>query len=160
MENAKPEEGSRLSGVLLLLGGVALLLFAAVVVARIAGPLAGMIAPPNPPVPEGAEKEISRHKEAGIDEWVYATEMNACDVLAFYEDRGGSCIIDESACISGETQSSTPDGGPLPMGRCSGAENFSIFSYRWEVYVHYAYPDGLTRFVLARDVNWLGGTGE
>jgi len=149
--NAAPRRPIALFIVLIFAFGLALILGFNVL--RV---LYGVIAPPLPPLP-GGMTEVSHESEAyGADVWSYTTTANPCEVLAFYEAQGGTCVTSPLEC----TGSLYPnlDTPSSQVGRCHGSVEFSIFHMQWwsEVVRNRESTDTPTILNLEREVFWIG----
>ena len=144
---------------LVLAIGVGAVVVAAILIARVASPLAGLISPADPPFFQPATLVEHRNPEYGVDEWLYATDLSGCDVYAWYEAQADSC---RPAPINRcqEAQSSPLQSGTYSVGYCQGHVSFGEFTSDWEIYISGGYnePDGNTRYLIAREVDWLPRT--
>ncbi len=138
--------------------GLAALVFAVLVIARIAVPLAGLLGPAEPPLFEPATLLERRAPDAGVDEWLYATSASGCEVYRWYAQRAAFCRASPDAgCASQETD---PDqNGEYGVGYCQGSEPFGDFAARWEIFISAGYNEdsGRTRFLIVREIDWMGG---
>jgi len=126
---------------LAVLAMIAALVFAVLILARVAGPLYGLIFPVDPPVPDNAEETEHVKPDKGAEYWIYRTEMPGEDVAAFYEDEGGQCWYTDYG-------SSRPEGTPYSVARCSGQHEAGGLEVSWEVYIFsgYSKQEGPTVF--------------
>lgn len=114
-----------------------------------------ILSPPDAPLPAGVN-EISHQSIAyGVDEWVYGTDQDGCEIIAFFLENDGVCRIPPGTCVS---DGFVPQSNSFQnVGNCNGSEEFSIFLMRWRVTVTTGYLSGdHTRFNLRREVIWTG----
>jgi hypothetical protein len=121
------------------------------------GMLWGIIAPPEPPVPPGVRLLDYRNEAYGVDTWTYGTDQDVCDLVAFYQDQGGTCTIVPPRCHP------APD-SIIPrsdewIASCSGEQAFTAFTMHWRFDV--PLRSGLTnqvrmRFEVSRRIFWAG----
>ena len=131
-----------------LLAMVAALVAAGLVLWRVAGPLHGLLFPPDVPVPPGADLVRHEKPEQGAPSWVYRTTFAGSDVAAFYEREGGSCHY---APLPGYVADPAQlRGGPYAVATCTGKKEAAGLGVAWKVYIHSGYPDpdGPTVFQL------------
>jgi len=161
-EAVAPEEPiqPRRPGWLVLVIGVAAVGFAALVIALVAGPLAGLLGPADPPFFSPATLVEHRNPQYGVDEWLYASDQPGCEVYLWYKAQPGAtcrpspvnpCVEGQSAPLQDDTYS---------VGYCQGHVPFGEFTSDWEIYISDGYngSDGRTQYLLAREVNWLPST--
>jgi hypothetical protein len=123
------------------------------------GVLYGVIFPPDPPLPPGADEISHDSGSYGVDEWVYGSDDDACDVVRYYEAEGGLCVYTPGVC--GESGFEYNGPGTQNAGQCSGYIDFSIFSMTWDAAISGGYDDdGQTRIQLQREVLWTGSPPE
>lgn len=135
-----------------LLLGVAALALALVIGSQVIGVLYSIIAPPAPPLPEGATVLEHTNADYGVDEWLYGTDQSACDVVEFYEHNGADCRLGSGGCAGEGTATQ-----PQSVAQCEGRQQFSIFAMRWNVIVATGYKqDGQTHFRLTSEIFWTG----
>lgn len=141
----------------MLLGGAALAL-AVLIGTQVIGVLYSIIAPPSPPLPEGAHLLSHTGLDYGVDDWLYGTDENACAVARFFQDRGGVCRVTVGECEGDSSRLLEPaPAEPQHVAQCVGEVYFSIFAMRWEVTIASGYEkDGQTHFGLSREVFWTG----
>lgn len=152
---SSPAQSSQRVFWFLLALGVSLIL-ALVVGRRVVGVLYSIVAPPDAPLPTDT-REISHTSAAyGVDEWVYGTDQNACELVSFYIDQQGECRIAPNACSETNFGATEPTPGEH-VARCTGVIPFSIFTMRWEAIIATNYVvDGRTHFRLLREIFWTG----
>lgn len=157
-DDTSPEESSgRLSLPCLIMTLIAavLLVFAVLFATRIFGVLYGIVFPANPPLPTGLVRLEHNNLAYGVDEWVYGTEQDGCEILDYYQRNGGTCSIAPGICGPSGFQRS--GFSSQNIGACTGTEEFSIFAMRWEMNVTSGYRSPpTTRFSLRREVFWTG----
>lgn len=141
----------------ILLGGAALAL-AVLIGTQVIGVLYSILAPPSPPLPEGARLLSHTGFDYGVDDWLYGTDERACTVARFYQEQGGVCRVSVGDCEGDSSMRLGPaPAEPQNVARCVGEVYFSIFAMRWEVTIASGYEkDGQTRFSLSREVFWTG----
>ncbi len=136
--------------------GLGSLLVAIAIIASVAGPLAGLVSPPDPPLFEPSRLVEHRGLAYGVDEWDYTSETPGCEVYAWYQARAESCLSDPvSSCPAGRTDPA--QAGSSGVGYCQGTIAFGEFSADWVVYISDGYNtgDGRAHFSIAREVNWM-----
>ncbi len=151
----EPQAGgrSRRPVLLLVLTGAALPL-ALFVATQVLGVLVGIVSPPDPPLPEGAERISANSPAYGVDDRVYSVPEGACAVLDYYLAQGASCRVGPLQCGTG---GGTLAGGGAMVARCYGTAPFSIFDQGYEVIISRAQQGGAnTELRLIREVYWLG----
>ncbi len=121
------------------------------------GILYSIIFPPAPPLPEAVIEIRHDNIDYGVDDWLYRTSMNACDLVRFYEIKGGECRIVANMCDDDSAPVSYSNAAQQ-VATCSGEVIFNIFAYRWEanIAVDKRFEDGETQFNLLREVFWTG----
>jgi len=148
--------GRRFPWLLILLAVV--LVLALVIGTQIVGVLVAIVAPPEPPVPAGAKQLSYASQEQSIDEWVYASTANACEIVNFYRENGGICIVDPVWCFDDQNVSPRAGTGWQPVATCSADVTFSIFAMRWRAKISGGHDDsGQTEVQLSREISWSGG---
>lgn len=139
-----------------LLGLVAALAFAVLVLTRICPVLSGLVFPPDPPLPAGDVRELQPRQNTGVgrDEWLYGTNVNACEVIRFYEDRIGGCQYDANInCTVGGGRVPDLPGVALPAGVCQGKQSIGAMQITWTVRIATNYNEGgVTHFRITREV--------
>lgn len=115
----------------------------------------GLVFPPDAPVPDGSTLIEHENFAYGVDEWLYGTQVNPCDVVTFYLESDANCRVSPGQCGIGITD---PVGQSVQnVATCSGNTSFSIFDMGWEVTIAAGYRTGdPTRFRLRREVFWIG----
>ncbi len=129
--------------------------FAIFVGARICPTLSGVVLPPDPPLPSGANITLltRESKGVGLDEFLYGTDVHGCQIAQYYKTRLANCIYDpDSNCTSGGVP-------PLQAGvanfiaQCTGADSFGAYRLTWTVYISTGYAEqGRTHFRVIREV--------
>jgi hypothetical protein len=108
---------------------------ALVILARIGGPLSGLLFPSGVPVPDGADEIDHVKPEKGAEYWIYSTEDSGRDVAAFYEQKGGTCRYTV-------TSSSQPaPTGSYSVARCLGRKGHEGVETSWEVFIAEGYSE-------------------
>ena len=141
---------------LAVVAGLAVLVCGGLVIARIAAPLAGLLAPADPPFFSPARLLERRMPETGVDEWLYATEASGCEVYDWYAARADVCRLNPGvSCAPDETDPA--ETGSFSVGYCQGSKPFGDFAADWEIYISDGYNDenGRTRFLIAREIDWI-----
>jgi len=139
-----------------LLGLVIAFAFAIFIGVRIIPTLSALVAPPDPPRPPApATLMLHENKGAGLDEFLYGTEMSGCEVARYYEKLLGDCTYDpDSRC-------GVPGSGPIVspgaignIGRCEGKQTIGAYRVSWIVYIATNYQDNgpKTRYRVIREV--------
>ncbi len=149
-----PEQGRRWLVILLGFGLTITVICGVLVGPRAVSVLYGLVAPPDAPLPSPV-REVSHQSEVyGVDTWEYRTAQNACDVIAFYREAGGTCELEGEWCSAKDDTTLYAD----PVGTCTGSETFSMFFMRWraEIRAGYRGEDG-TGFTLNRTIFWTDG---
>ncbi len=140
--------------------GVVTLLLAVIIATQVLGVLYVIVFPPGPPLP--GDLTLLRHvnSDYGVDEWLYDSRQQACDVLAFYMNSGGECRIGQSQCA--DTANDDPNASELVspgqhIARCIGESKVSIFGMRWQAIIATGpHPDVPTEFRVTREIYWTG----
>ncbi len=142
--------------------GSAALIFAVVVISNVAAPLAGLIAPAAPPFFQPAALIEHRDLGDGEEEWLYASNATGCDVYLWYAERAEYCrLAPESNCDAAMSRATaSAAGSEQSIGYCQGSVPFGNFATNWEIYISDGYTgeDGRTRFLIAREIDWMGGS--
>ncbi len=136
--------------------GIAALVFAAVVIVQVAAPLAGLLAPAEPPVFMPSTLIEHRAQDNGVDEWIYASEASGCEVYRWYQEQADLCRPNPT--INCQAEESDPmHAGTYNIGYCQGSEPFGDFASDWEIFISDGYNEDemRTRFLLAREVDWI-----
>ncbi|PJF35886.1 MAG: hypothetical protein CUN49_08265 [Candidatus Thermofonsia Clade 1 bacterium] len=141
-----------------LLGLLIALCFTVVVGVRLFPTLGAMLFPPAPPLPTSGEVRLmwTENKGLGKDEWLYATDLNACEVMRYYADVLGDCKYDPSVnCNVGTGVGvAVGRGVPIPVGLCMGKQVIGAYSVTWAVQVATNYATaGQTQFRVTREVS-------
>ena len=142
--------------VLFMLAGVLLVFL--VIGVQAFGILYSIVFPPMPPLPQNVTEVRHTNIDHGVDEWLYQTDQNACDVVQYFEIKGAQCHSTTPQCnieTSDETRFSTSG---EHVATCIGQVQFNIFAYRWEANIADGYlsSEGSTQFSLIREVFWTG----
>ena len=154
-KNGSPKT-KRPSWWLFIVGGLGLVL-ALFIVTQVAGVFYAIIFPAPPPLPAEVTQLSHESNGHGVDEWLYGTDVDPCDILAYYQDRSNSCRVSDGVCGSNPIDVNAPG---QHVARCSGMTSFSIFGMRWSVNIATGYTSesgGRTQFQLQREVLWSGG---
>lgn len=141
----------------LWIGLIAVLFVGALIVGgQMMGVLYGIVFPPMPPRPTELV-EIQHTNEAhGVDNWLYQTASDACQLTRYYESQGGSCIIAPEMCTAGFINQSSVTTGEN-VSQCTGTTEFSLFEMRWQTIIATGYGSEYpTQFKLSREVFWSG----
>ena len=141
-----------------LIGLVSVLLVFLVIGFQAFGILYSIVFPPKPPLPQNVTEVRHTPVDHGVDEWLYQTSDDACDIAQYYEQAGGVCHFPSESCnrqASDEIRFSTSG---EHVATCIGVEQFNIFAYRWEANIADSYQseEGSTKFTLIREVFWTG----
>lgn len=141
--------------VFLLLAGVVVV--SLVIGFQAFGILYSIIFPPSPPIPDDVIEIRHDNIGYGVDDWLYRTQSDACEVVTYYESIGGECRRVPGQC-GGDDDAVSFNSSTQQVATCIGEEKFSLFAYRWEANIAtgYQYDDGETQFNLFREVFWTG----
>lgn len=144
------------SPISLLLMGV-LLIGSAVIGFQAFGILYSIVFPPKPPIPENVTEMRHTNIDYGVDDWVYGTEQDACQIVRFYRIQGAECQIIANIC-GGNNFEFTMQTAGQHVATCIGTQDFSIFAMRWEANISTGYNNlnTPTQFSLTREVFWTG----
>ncbi len=137
--------------------GVAALAFAAWVLSLICGPLSGLLMPPSPPLPPGAELVETESDGYGVDSRLYTIDADPCEVMEFYRSEGANCSVTPGVCSAGGAL--VAEGRSVNVGHCIGTGRFAIFAWRYEAWIG-GRVDGERPMASLRmfwEINWLGG---
>jgi hypothetical protein len=147
---------ARIPWLVLILVVLALIL-ALYIGTQVIGVLFGIASPPEPPLPGGAQEISHSSREHGLDDWVYASHQNACEVVDFLRESGGVCEVDPVWCFDGGNLTPRPGSGKQRVASCSADTKFSIFAMRWQAIITAGYSaDGQTRLEISREISWSG----
>jgi hypothetical protein len=125
---------------------------------QVIGVLVAIVSPPEPPLPTGAQQLSHSSQEHGIDEWVYSSDTNACEVIKFYRENDGVCEVDPVWCFDDQNLAPRPGSGWQPVATCSADSTFSIFAMRWQAKISAGYAEGgQTHVEISREISWSGG---
>jgi len=121
------------------------------------GILYSIALPPAPPLPDDVIEVRHDNIDYGVDDWLYRSSSDACDIVAFYESQGGECRLVPNQCV-GDDGAVSYSRSSQQVATCIGEVEFSIFAYRWEANIATGYQqeDGQTQFNLLREVFWTG----
>jgi hypothetical protein len=122
-----------------LLTMVVALLIAVVILGRVAGPLFGLLFPPDVPVPDDVQEIEHIKPDKGTEYWIYRTGQSGRDVAAFYEDEGGACRYTSQGSL-GETGERV-EGVSYSVAHCQGRSESGGIVTSWEVYIAEGYPE-------------------
>ncbi len=133
---------------------------ALVVGLQIISVLYAVLFPLTPPVPQAGVNLLDHSSAAyGVDEWLYGTQQDPCEVLAFYQQAQSqvSCRVAPGQC-NAVLQRTDPLSPSDNIGSCTGAVYFSEFAMSWSVVIAGGYRDDSspTQFRVSREVYWLG----
>jgi len=127
---------------------LAALAVGAVILSRVAGPLHGLLFPPEVPVPGHIKVVEHTHDKNGDEYWIYRTTLSGDEVAAFYDERGD--------CRYSPAPNLLPD-APDPVNSysvavCTGQNRRGNSGIGWQVYINAGYSDeeGPTVFRLYR----------
>ncbi|MFP4321523.1 MAG: hypothetical protein ACLFTK_03640 [Anaerolineales bacterium] len=117
------------------------IIIAALIALQLFGPLVSLVLPitAEVPVPPGStEREYIDTSRTSDGEWLYGSDLDACQVARFYIDETDStCNFTPYACITndaGEFVESNPaNTGTVAI--CRGQEEGIVDSFAWEVYI-------------------------
>ncbi len=144
---------------IIILGVIALVL-AFVIATQVLGVLYVIIFPPAPPLPGDVTLVSHTNVDYGVDEWLYLSRQNSCDVLVFYTANGGVCRIAPLQCVEAPTDDPaiiSGNGAGEHISRCIGETTASIFAMRWQVIIATGpNAETPTEFRLIREVFWSG----
>lgn len=153
-ENESAPAKSRLKGALTLIAVAVALVTAFFVGVQVISVLSAILFPPTPPVVANATLISTTNHDYGVDDWVYETEVDACDVAAFYLEMGGVCRFPPATC--GEITFEIPQYNQH-VARCIGDVEFSIFAMRWRALISTGDRNGsATVFRISREIYWTG----
>ena len=112
--------------------------------------------PPLPPLPDGINERAYENISYGVDRWDYASDRNACAIIADFEAFGGACPALGTTCFG------VQPGDDLEwFGRritCGGETPFAGFLMQWRATITTAPDDesAETTFSLRREIFWGG----
>jgi hypothetical protein len=153
------EEGRGVPWKIIVLGVIALVL-AVVIGTQVIGVLFVILFPPAPPLPANVTLVSHSNADYGVDEWLYTSNQNVCDVLIFYMERGGQCRIAPLQCGDNRTDDETltgVDSSGQHIARCVGETTTSIFAMRWQAVIATgSTPETRAQFRLQREIFWSG----
>jgi hypothetical protein len=137
--------------VLLLIAGVAMAIYFGT---NVLGVLFGMLAPPLPPLPAGLT-EVSHESESyGVDLWTYTSADEPCGIALQFQE---TTLCSYAPMQCGALQE-VPNYGfeTNIIARCTGSQEFSIFTMEWNARVYRVSADGSSKVELEREVFWIG----
>jgi len=124
-----------------LLGMVAALGVAALILSRVSGPLYGLVFRSGVPVPDGAVEIEHVRPDKGTAYRIYRTEQAGRQVAAFYEAAGGTCVYSVAPANPDLADSAQPDQA-RSVARCRGRPDNAARGSGWEVFIAEGYdPD-------------------
>ncbi|MCS6834506.1 MAG: hypothetical protein NZ750_00625 [Anaerolineae bacterium] len=115
--------------------------------------LLSIVAPPMPPLPDGAALLSHNSRGYGQDEWRYAAPL--CASIAYYQSSGASCSWERFCPPDGVDVRFMPH---TPLGRCRGEQRFADFAMRWRATLS-TLGDSLApqaEIRLEREIFWNG----
>jgi hypothetical protein len=137
-----------------ILAGVAAVLLGIIVVVQIATPLAGLVAPVDPPFFDPAVLLEHENAEMGVDEWLFATDASGCEVYLWYAARADYCRVTPGSGCGGQLLFEYDRS--YNVAYCVGSQPFGEFTANWEIFISTGYNEERpTRFRIARDVDWI-----
>lgn len=134
------DSSSTLPAALLLLG-VGLVVVALIAGVPVIGALYALIAPPEPPVP-AAQTLIRRWERsvgAGIEERLYGSSSDPCDLIRFYTMQGTCEWLIADACAAGDPAGDSPSLERAEIAVCYGSAPYSGFAQRWRAVIATGY---------------------
>jgi hypothetical protein len=122
------------------------------------GIVRGFMSPPSAPIPADA-RQLSHQSLGGRSSLaIYQIDTPPCEVINFYQQQGGTCVIHAGAC--GDDGRYTPPVYETDFfATCEKVTPFSIFGQRWQARLlpFYQNPSPpYTRFELQNDLLWGG----
>ena len=138
-----------------LLGLLGAFLFAVFIGARICPTLYSVVLPPEPPLPDGQNTLLLHEaKGTGLDEYLYSTSQDGCNVAQYYKTLLTNCVYDPDAgCASNPHTLPLVNADGIYIGQCSGTQTVGAFHVRWTVYISTAYREnGLTHYRVIREI--------
>ncbi|HVO43523.1 MAG TPA: hypothetical protein VMT34_12910 [Aggregatilineales bacterium] len=121
---------------------------------RVLPTLAPLVFPPAAPLPAGVTDTpiLHENKGWGLDEFVYATNQDACTVVTYYQNRIGGCNFDAGSNCKGAGMDQS--GREHNVGRCIGEDTIGTYQVTWTAYVATGYTtDGQTRIRIVREIS-------
>jgi hypothetical protein len=159
LDTAPEDEGRGVPWKVIVLGLIALVL-AVVIGTQVIGVLFVILFPPAPPLPANVTLVSHTNTDYGVDEWLYTSSQNVCDVLIFYMENGGQCRIAPLQCGDNRTDDESltgADSSGQHIARCVSETTASIFAMRWQVVIATgSTPDVWAQFRLQREIFWSG----
>jgi hypothetical protein len=120
------------------------------------GVLYAMIFPPQPPRPGNITQLEHVNDAYGVDEWLYASSEDACEITRYYQQTGADCTASPGFCSSVIEGRTIPSRG-TNVAQCQGAISFSIFAMEWHANIAAGYEEETpSRLRLSREVYWTG----
>ncbi len=146
-----PEQPVSHLWLLALAFGVCGLVCAATVGLQAAAILMAIVFPPEPPVPEGAVLVAHTNAAHGVDTWRYRINLPPCDMVAFFKEKGGRCVVRDGWCGGAD-----PGLVNIGVAQCSGDIAFSVFAQRWQARISIGSDQNVTDLTLSREISWMG----
>jgi hypothetical protein len=115
------------------------LLCAVLILARVAGPLYGLLFPLDPPVPDGVEEVEHVKPDTGAEYWIYRTTLTGRQVAEFYEQEGGQCRYS----LQGQSEDERVEDQSYSVARCLGEKESAGLKTSWEVLIAEGYSDDI-----------------
>ena len=119
---------------------VLVVVIAALILARVAGPLYGLLFPAQVPVPERAEEIEHVKPERGAEYWIYRTSQTGREVAAFYEREGGACQYSAQQPMPDEPDPRA-EGVSYSVAFCRGKTESAGSRVSWEVSIAEGYTN-------------------
>lgn len=137
------------------LAGLAVAVILALLIAlTVLQPLLSLVFPtnPEPPLPsDAALLEEVPNPRLSYSESLYGSAMGGCDMVNFYMQEGGTCVIAPFSCSGNPTDGyvNRYAGTVTSIATCTGKQKDLLNSFSWEVYISSGYLDEYeTRFRL------------
>lgn len=137
------------------LGLIFLILAAFAIGLQVISVFYALLFPPAVPRPPDTQELSYRYISPGLEEWGYLAQMNACELIRFYELEGGGCELLTTACAM--TLNSNPEFAPRQtLALCNARISYGPFSMGWRARIKSG-DDGLSETVLTltRELFWL-----
>ena len=110
--------------------------------------LAGLLFPPIPPIPQGAQQVGRTSPIYGTTETIYQMNPRACYAVQYLQEQGAQCTLQVGHCTT-DTASRKRSAW---VGQCEGVIGFATFTLQWTTDI-YDYP-AYTELKVSSRTSW------
>ncbi|NDJ76895.1 MAG: hypothetical protein GYB65_11605 [Chloroflexi bacterium] len=124
------------------------LVFAGLIISRVARPLYTLVFPFKPLAPSGSEEIDHDEPDKGPEYWIFRTDRSAAEVAEYYESEGGRCTTTNTTGVPKQQQEQLQT-----TTYCKGQKENVVMDIYWEVYIRegYSESEGPTVFRFYKD---------